>query len=147
MSIHKLPFQPSQGSFGSLFYALGLNVECQNESFVLHEPSSPQPPKYHEHHMEEYSSNTWFVDWARGADSGSGDIGAPFKTLQRAMQESRRAVGPSTIVMRNGTHFINETIEFTPEDSYLTIQACGVVLLSMHLVDRVFRTILARRRF
>ena len=51
---------------------------------------------------------------------------------------ARQTPGQNTIVMRNGqytcrqvtadmhagTHFINQTIEFVAEDSYLTIQAC-----------------------
>ena len=50
---------------------------------------------------------------------------------------ARQTPGENTLVMRNGpapmhrffpdtqtgTHFINQTIEFVPEDSYLTIQA------------------------
>ena len=137
--------QPSQGSFGSLYYALGLNIECQNDTFSLAEPSAPVAPVFPI--KQDSNGDTYYVDYNAGNDVNPGSEAAPFKTLLKGVLTARGNPGANTIVMRNGTHFINETIEFTPEDSYLTIQACGVVLLSMHLVDRVFRTILARRRF
>ena len=43
---HQTAFpQPWQGSFESLYYALGLNIECTNDTFVLNEPSKPFAPE------------------------------------------------------------------------------------------------------
>ena len=53
-----------------------------------------------------------------------GTEAAPFKTLLHAVTAARAYAGPNTVVMRNGTHFLNQTIQFTPEDNGLTIQVC-----------------------
>ena len=64
------------------------------------------------------------MDYNAGSDSNTGSITSPFKTLLKGVLTARAQGGVNTIVMRNGTHFINETIQFTPQDSYLTIQVC-----------------------
>ena len=62
------------------------------------------------------------MDYAQGSDDNDGRIASPFKTLLKAMQAARRWGNPSTIVLRNGTHYVNETIQFTADDSGLVIQ-------------------------
>ena len=77
-----LPPQPSQGTFGSLYYALGLNIECTNDTFVLAEPSAPMPsaaPVKEVRLRAAYSQSspqsngvTYYVDYTDGSDSNSG---------------------------------------------------------------------------
>ena len=71
--------QPWQGSFGSLFYALGLNVACVNDTFVLDEPSEMHAPPTPL--TEDEATPTYYVDYNAGSDSSNGSVSAPFKTL------------------------------------------------------------------
>ena len=67
---------------------------------------------------------SWYVSPA-GDDGGAGTIGAPFKTVARALAASRAAGGGGAIVLRAGTHFVAATLALTGADSGLTIQAYG----------------------
>lgn len=80
--VHALLLQPWQGSFGSLFYALGLNVECTNSTFELTEPSGPKAANLPIH---SDAQATYYVDYAQGSDSNTGSISSPFKTLLRGL--------------------------------------------------------------
>ena len=81
-------------------------------------------------------SNTVYIDYVAGSDDNDGSIDRPLKTLLSGIQQARRTVGPDTIVMRNGTHFINETIQFTPLDNDLTIQV--LILVNEVVPERFF---------
>ena len=58
----------------------------------------------------------------KGDDSGNGTIAKPFATFeaaQKAVRETRRS-SPNTpveVVVRGGVYFLEQTIEFTPDDS------------------------------
>lgn len=59
---------------------------------------------------------------ARGNDSNNGAIDHPFSTLQAAQKAVRAAkkngiVLPIEVVVRGGVYYLEETIEFTPEDA------------------------------
>jgi hypothetical protein len=69
-------------------------------------------------------SNMLFVDYTYGSDlSGKGTVESPLKTLSHAILLSRESEFPSTIVLRDGIHYINETIVLGVQDNNLTIQA------------------------
>ena len=54
--------QPWQGSFGSLFYALGLNVECVNASFALDEDQGTKAPEF----SIPAEGSTFYIDYSTG---------------------------------------------------------------------------------
>jgi hypothetical protein len=54
-----------------------------------------------------------------GNDANQGTLASPFATLQRAQQAARKAAGREavTVFVREGTHYLPETLIFTAEDS------------------------------
>jgi len=54
-----------------------------------------------------------------GSDAAPGTLERPFATLQRAQQAARQARGrePVTVFLREGVHYLPETLVFTAEDS------------------------------
>jgi hypothetical protein len=54
-----------------------------------------------------------------GNDTNPGTLAKPFATLQRAQQAARKAAGRAavTVFVREGTHYLPETLIFTAEDS------------------------------
>lgn len=56
-----------------------------------------------------------------GADNNPGSFEKPFKSLARAQAEVRgcddRGKKPITVYLREGTHYLNESLRFTAEDS------------------------------
>eukprot|EP00475_Leptophrys_vorax_P015852 TRINITY_DN2221_c0_g2_i1.p1 TRINITY_DN2221_c0_g2~~TRINITY_DN2221_c0_g2_i1.p1 ORF type:complete len:787 (-),score=214.49 TRINITY_DN2221_c0_g2_i1:1749-4109(-) len=73
------------------------------------------------------SDNVWFVDAVTGSDqTGTGAENLPFNSIQRALDVSRnRVVSSKTIVLREGTYFLGETLKLDSRDSGLTIQPAG----------------------
>src|SRR3954469_10000716 len=80
-------------------------------------------------------ANTFFVA-TNGNDQWSGRLASPnykrtdgpFATLQHALESVRQlrhtsSSAPSTIYLRGGSYFLNETLSFGPEDSHLTLAA------------------------
>jgi hypothetical protein len=65
-----------------------------------------------------------FVDPVKGSDANSGTQASPLRTISAAVNATRSSESLSpTIILRNGTYFINATITLTPADSGLTITA------------------------
>ena len=56
-----------------------------------------------------------------GDDQADGTFEQPFKTLERARDEARKqrnlGAKPITVMLREGTYFLDETLHFTAEDS------------------------------
>jgi hypothetical protein len=112
-----------------------------NDTFVLEQPAAPKPVD-----LEITTELSFYVDFVNGADSNPGTVDQPFKTLLKGLlmcgcyskidspslaltwmnsvglEAARSFTGPRAIVLRNGTHFLNETIQFTSQDSNLIIQ-------------------------
>jgi hypothetical protein len=63
-----------------------------------------------------------FVDPAHGSDAAPGTATSPVQTLPRALTLSRTKQVRS-IVLRNGTYYLNSTLLLGPRDSGLTISA------------------------
>jgi hypothetical protein len=74
--------------------------------------------------LDEDASNapTFHVCPRRGKDSFEGNETHPFATLQRALEATRRLVKRKVIVLHQGIHYLNETIEIDQRDSFLTIR-------------------------
>lgn len=71
------------------------------------------------------SATMIYADPVHGSDaSGDGSIGNPYQSVERALVAARTA-GPAgtTIVLRNGTFFLQDTITLTSSDSGLSIIA------------------------
>ena len=71
------------------------------------------------------ASSMVFVDAEKGADSNSGTIGAPLKTIAAAQAVARKAsaAGPASIQLRAGTFYLGDTLALEAADSGLTIEA------------------------
>lgn len=74
--------------------------------------------------LESCSGTCVYVDPAKGDDkTNSGAIGSPFKTIAAGIASVRKAASPpATVVLRAGTHWLNETLVLTPADSGLTLR-------------------------
>eukprot|EP01084_Bolivina_argentea_P238607 400859_1 len=66
--------------------------------------------------------NTLFVDYNNGNDDHNGSISHPLKLLETAVYRFRNNHKHKTqIILRKGTHYLPNTIYFTPNDSHLLI--------------------------
>ena len=75
------------------------------------------------------SSISIYVDYLNGNDENSGTIDQPLKTIFASVLLARSQRGqsgstiPISIILRSGTHVLNNTINLTPNDSYTTFVA------------------------
>lgn len=102
---------PRQGEFSSLFDALNLkDPNCagflEGETGVsIHQPTIPE--------------GAVFVDAHNGEDTNSGTEASPFRSIETALQKSPTG----TIVLRDGTFFLEESLTLVPKNSGLLIMA------------------------
>ena len=70
---------------------------------------------------------SFFVEPVHGSDAGPGTLGAPFRTVHRAIQATRShgPTVPRTVWLRGGTHYLGQTVVLSRGDSNLTIAAYG----------------------
>jgi len=100
---------PRMGSFESLYYALDLNSQgCHT---ALDGPS-PVPLQF------ELPDHAIYVA-PDGDDAASGTLQAPIRSLQLAVDSAAQA--GAAVVLRGGTHFLEETLHLGPQHSGLTI--------------------------
>ena len=65
----------------------------------------------------------------KGNDAASGDAGAPWQTLAGALENVRKlraqggCEGPARLLLKKGTYPLAQTLELSPEDNGLTIEA------------------------
>mmetsp|Transcript_11963 Transcript_11963/g.27288 ORF Transcript_11963/g.27288 Transcript_11963/m.27288 type:complete len:891 (+) Transcript_11963:48-2720(+) len=102
---------PRQGSFESLFLALGLNEDCPTE-MSGEAPAEPAPAAL--------PTDSLFVDPTRGADANPGTESSPLKTVAAGVAKAARG---GTVVLRAGRHQIKEAVEIGAEKSGLTVRA------------------------
>ena len=103
-----------------VFDALQLKPLCNasdldrslSQSHKVFPPSIPTPDQ----------GTNIFVDWSAGSDENPGIQDKPKKTIQAAVQASRQATKPVAILLRNGTHYLSDTIHLGADDSGLKIQ-------------------------
>ena len=65
---------------------------------------------------------TFYVDAVKGSDSNSGTMDSPFMAISKAVMAARASGSGATIVLREGTFYLTETIMLTSQDSGLTFQ-------------------------
>lgn len=65
-----------------------------------------------------------FADASNGDDkNGDGSLSKPFQSVSRALDAARASGGHNpSIVLREGTYYMAETLDLTASDSGLTIQ-------------------------
>ena len=94
--------------------AQGCNVSAKTTS-----QRSPKPPSFPD---TVAASAVFYVDTNKGSDTNTGSMDAPFQTIPKAVSAARSLSGkPSTIVLRAGTFYLEDTIALTEQDSNLTI--------------------------
>ena len=77
---------------------------------------------------EESSPYTYYVD-AQAKDGGDGSASHPFKTIKQAQEKVRiipiedRASSNAQVIIKDGIYYIDETLEFSEEDSYASYVA------------------------
>merc|ERR1719386_256484 len=65
------------------------------------------------------SNSVFYVDGAKGSDRGNGTLASPFKTIEKALVETRALPrDEASIVLRGGVYHIARTIRITPRDSH-----------------------------
>jgi hypothetical protein len=66
-----------------------------------------------------------YVDFAKGSDANDGSLAAPLKTVAAAVARARAGgdAAHTAIVLRNGTHFLADTITLGAADSGLSFAA------------------------
>lgn len=78
-----------------------------------------------------------------GRDNGRGSAKSPFRTVERALAETRKSSArESVIYLREGTYRLSEPLVLTPADSNLTISSCRgerAVISGAELLEPVWR--------
>jgi hypothetical protein len=112
--------RPDYSQFADLYYALGLNHDCQ---LLVPPPKFTRadwtPPT--KLYRSTGTTHNFYVDYASGSDRNSGTLASPFKTIQTAV--STAANKPSvTILLRGGTHYVVAAVQISAANAGLTIQ-------------------------
>ena len=109
---------PQYGSFEAVHDALQL----QNCDISL---SSGKLYKRRLFHYQDYKEDAVkiYVDAVNGNDENSGDISHPVQSIPKAIELFRSQVvrSPTTIYLRKGTYYLEQTITLSAADSGLTI--------------------------
>lgn len=104
---------PQRAPLLSVFDGLELDSFCnvtRPEPVPLPPPSFPLPP----------SGQGVYVDYLDGSDDNAGTKLKPLRTVGKAVQMTRQTTA-HTIVLREGTHFLTESVLLGVADSGLTI--------------------------
>ncbi len=116
---------PNQGAFQVLFDALELDSLCNVTSPFDGKRSRFTPPPPRDDVLAQInpltsSASQFYVDPVNGNDNNNGSLDFPFLTIVRAVEASRATdLKPSSIILRQGYHFITQTVNLTAEDSGL----------------------------
>ena len=108
---------PQYGKFQSVYDALQLQkCDISLSSGKLYKPK----PFLYESYKEDVEI---YVDAVNGNDESSGDISQPLRSVEKAIEVFRsQAVRlPTTIYLRQGTYYLEQTVRLSPADSGLTI--------------------------
>lgn len=62
-----------------------------------------------------YAQTEYFIS-VEGKDSNVGSVEAPFASLEKALEEARKASGEVTLFLREGTYRLQKTIVLTTAD-------------------------------
>ena len=113
-----------QGSFDSLHEALDLNGfkgTCKTEAAPLTEEQLAGAKNFAEHTDMTVPEGAIFVS-PHGDDGAEGTIVSPLQSIQLACDRAAATIA-NTVVLREGTHYLPETIFLGAEHSGLTMQA------------------------
>jgi hypothetical protein len=105
--------QPARSPLLDVFDALEL-ASCGVERPTPQKPTWPNFPTP--------KQNVWYVEPVNGTDAADGSLTKPFRSVHRALKESRAVGKAGTILLRSGIHHLNETIALDARDNGLTIQ-------------------------
>jgi len=108
---------PRMGSFEALYYALDLNDPSCNVAL----PAAAPPVEAEQ--PSTVPANGIFVAPRSGSDSADGSINSPLRSIQAALDVAARTRPTPPIVLREGTHYLEDTLMITPLHSNLTISA------------------------
>ena len=109
---------PQYGSLKAVYDALQLhNCDISLSSGKLYKPQPFLYQSYKEGAVEIY------VDAVNGNDDNSGDMSHPLQSIVKAIELFRSQVvrSPTTIYLRKGTYYLQQTVRLDPTDSGLTI--------------------------
>jgi hypothetical protein len=101
----------------AVYDALQLGPLCDIPPPPTAKPTPPPPP------VDAVPSPAIFVATNGSDDHGSGNLSSPFATVRRAVLHRRivARTANSTVVLRGGHYFFNETLKLSKEDSGLTL--------------------------
>ena len=108
---------PQYGTFQAVYDALQLqncNISLHSGRLFHYQAKSDRPAN---------GTEQIFVDIIHGSDTAAGNMDAPLRTIQRAVQLFRGNYAPrSTVIyLKSGTYYLTEPLKFGPEDSNLSI--------------------------
>ncbi len=118
---YALHLKPGRAPLRDVFDALELHTLCGDP-----EPSRDGVHKRAKPARMNADMPKWYVDPVSGDDSNSGSKAEPFRSIERAIAESRKAEfarAARAVVLREGLHAPNATIQLGKSDSKLTIMA------------------------
>ena len=108
---------PQYGTFQAVYDALQLqNCNVSLKSGKVYGP--------HPFHYNSYRDGVEiFVDAENGDDNNNGDMSHPVKSIEKALKLFRSQIvkSPTTIYLRNGTYYLQDTIVLGTTDSGLTL--------------------------
>jgi hypothetical protein len=109
----------AQGRLQLVHDALQVDMFC-NETQTIQYPPYKRPS----HLPPWHGFPVLFVDAKRGSDvNGDGSAAKPFKSVQKALELSRTLqAAKRSIVLKEGTYYLQETLQLDDRDSGLTIQ-------------------------
>lgn len=107
---------PRKGEFPSLYYALDLNSpDCPEKLMPL-----DSTKEFAETNVN-FPIGTVFVH-PEASENGVGTFEEPLRSIQAAIDLAANRPA-HTVVLRGGTHFLKETLKFTPKHSNLRLHA------------------------
>ena len=112
-SLSKDKLQEMADALNGAQEAQNCNVSVTEMDTIKTVPNFPLPGS---------EASTFYVDANKGSDSNSGSMSSPFKTISKAVMAAREAGQYSTVILREGTHYLMETIQLNSKDKGLTIQ-------------------------
>ena len=103
--------------------SLGCDAAAAARLIAAHAPAPRDAPSARA--LPAAAATTLYVDYVRGSDANDGSLGAPLKTVAAAVARARGGGDPAhtSVVLRNGTHFLANTIALGAADSGLTFSA------------------------
>ena len=108
---------PQYGTFQAVYDALQLqNCNVSLKSGKVYGP--------HPFHYNSYRDGVEiFVDAENGDDNNNGDMSHPVKSVEKALAlfRSQTVKSPTSIYLRNGTYYLQDTIVLDATDSNLTL--------------------------